>query len=371
MTVSVQGTQFLSAATQLAIVGDGTTGLAIAATLSSFGQSVALWSADGKVPLEYEVRQRDARVGHVRSKTNFSLVSPKLEHVVRQAQIVFLSGSATVYGATLNAMAAGLSEGQTIILADAPLGAALQFSRQLSKVRQGFSLPVLEMGKLFDTIKLEGDVALLVGARRKVSICGLSRNETRRCLPTMSQMMPGLVPASNLLERGFCEVERYVAAALIVSGLLGNSLAEPRNAPSLAPAVVAVVAAIDRELSAVAREFGIHYPGIGQTLVDYAGANGRTFAEILAGMHAAILPEQYEEDAQEQMLRRLRREISESFVLLEQFARLARQPVPVIDSLIELASVLTECDLRKEGRGLGDLGLVGLDAGELMEAIDA
>jgi hypothetical protein len=50
---------------------------------------------------------------------------------------------------------------------------------------------------------------------------------------------------------------------------------------------------------------------------------------------------------------------------------LARLPVPTIDAVIELASCITHRELRKEGRGLHELGLVGLDVREIVELINS
>src|SRR5205814_1814616 len=114
------------------------------------------------------------------------------------------------YGASLVGLSPYLTNGQTIVLANAPLGAALQFSRELGAVKPGLQVNILEMGALFDSVKIDGNVALLVGPRKRVSVCGLSRNETRRALSAVSYLRGGFVPASNVLERGFTEVERLV-----------------------------------------------------------------------------------------------------------------------------------------------------------------
>jgi aspartyl/asparaginyl beta-hydroxylase (cupin superfamily) len=52
-------------------------------------------------------------------------------------------------------------------------------------------------------------------------------------------------------------------------------------------------------------------------------------------------------------------------------ARLAYIAVPMIDTVIELATVLTNVDIRKEARQLSDIGLIGMDAKEIIEHVNA
>jgi opine dehydrogenase len=356
---------------ELAIIGDGKVSLAIASMLAASGQAVRLWSSDGSAPEECEVRERNARVGHVRGRTRFTLVSDQIGNVLKGAPVVLLSVPAIEYGATLSALAPQISSGQTILLAEAPLGAALQFTRLLNVARPGMQVNVLEMGRLYDSVKIEGSVALLIGPRKRVSICGLSRNETHRGLLVVSSLWGGLVPASNVLERGFAEVERLIRTALRLFRIVSPKGAEtPKSAGLMTPAMVSIISALAGELQAVAREFAVPLPGLAQTLVDYTGAAGSSLSEMLSGLADFMLEDGSTRQSVDSLRKKLRRDVTETFVLIEEFARLARLPVPVIDSIIQLASVVTECDLRKDGRGLSDLGLVGVDVRELIDVVN-
>ncbi len=356
---------------ELAIIGDGKVSLAIAAMLASSGQAVKLWSGDGSAPVECEVRERNARVGHVRGRTKFALISDQIGNVIKNSPVVLLSVPAIEYGAALSVLAPQITSGQTILLAEAPLGAALQFTRELNAARPGMQVNILEMGRLYDSVKIEGDVALLIGPRKRVSICGLSRNETHRGLAVVSSLWGGLVPASNVLERGFAEVERLIRTALRLFRIVSpRGIESPKSEGLMTPAMVSIVSALAGELQAVAREFGVPLPGLAQILVDYTGASGSSLSEMLTGLADFMLEDGSTRQSLDSLRKKLRRDITESFVLIEEFARLARLPVPVTDSVIELASVVTESDLRKEGRGLSDLGLVGIDVRELIDVVN-
>ena len=68
---------------------------------------------------------------------------------------------------------------------------------------------------------------------------------------------------------------------------------------------------------------------------------------------------------------KLRREVRETLALVSAFALMVRQPVAALDAVVELASVVTGTDLRKDGRCLDDLGLVGFDVDEIVETVNA
>ena len=45
--------------------------------------------------------------------------------------------------------------------------------------------------------------------------------------------------------------------------------------------------------------------------------------------------------------------------------------MPVLNSVVELASAVTQSDLARHGRTLQDLGLVGFDVAEIVELINS
>jgi hypothetical protein len=67
----------------------------------------------------------------------------------------------------------------------------------------------------------------------------------------------------------------------------------------------------------------------------------------------------------------LRDRIAEDFVILSGLARLKHVTCPVLDAVIDLGSSVAGCDLRKQGRQLSDLGLIGMDAREIIELVSA
>src|SRR5581483_6590576 len=109
---------------------------------------------------------------------------------------------------------------------------------------------------------------------------------------------------------------------------------------SLSPQALSILCAFEEEIHSLARAFKLAMPGFGQLLADYCEARGDTLLEKVTGLSDVMLPDSCD----------MAEDVKETLVLLEELARVARVPVPVIDSVIELASAGCGRDLRKEGR---------------------
>jgi len=373
MPVLAQGVQDVATLTEVAIVGDGSRSLAIAGALALHGHPVRVWALEQEVPAECEIRYRRARVGHLRGQVGYAEVSSDPAAVISGVSVLILSSETRDYPHMLQRIAAHLANGQTLILVNAPLGAALELSTLLAGLRADLQVNILEMGSLFDSVKIEGKVALINGPRACVSICGISRNQTRRGLALASGLWGGLVPASNVLERGFTEAERLLRPLLRLFRLIGFKASDTGSWEQVVtPALVSIVSGIGGELKNVAKAYGCVIPGLSQILKDYVRADGDSLAESLLTIAQILIQEErFRPHTAGQLVEQLRCEAAETLVLVESLARLARVPVPLVDSMIELSSFVVEQDLRREGRGLADLGLVGCDVSEVVELVNA
>jgi opine dehydrogenase len=357
----------------VAIIGDGSRSVGLGSILSLAGHHVRLWLPEGDAPQECEIRQRQARVGHIRGKAAFQKVGNDVAAIAGGASCIILESPAIKYGGAIDLLGPYLSNGQTILLSNAPLGAALQFSHELGKIKDDVQVNIVEMGRLFDSVRIEAAVVLANGPRKAINFCGLSRNQTHRGLNVAGGLWMGLVPTSNVLERGFSEVERFLRPVLRLFRLINGSEDELTSLKSgLSAPLINLVRAVEKEVSQVARTFKLMVPGFSQLLRDYAGAPDSSLEEQILSIDQILmlndlrLFEPYASTVEE-----IARETADTLVLLEEFARLGRVAVPTIDSIIELASTVCDRDLRKEGRKLGHLGLAGFDVQEIVEYVNA
>lgn len=372
----------------LCIICDGDVSLGAASILTAGGHSVRLWASQdrsitlpqyiNKLPLEFEVRERGAAVSSVRGKTGFGIVSEDLKVAIKGSDGVIVSRPITEYGALAQQLAAYLTNGQTVCLFNAPLGAGLQFKEAMRKQKKDLQLNIVEMGPLFDCAKVEGNVLLIIGPREKVSVSGNTRNETRRGLQIINSMSKGLVPASNVLERGLSEVESILRPVFLLFALLGGRYNELDRISNLVnPSLTRVIRCLDTEIQSIAKAYRCQVASFLETLTHFGGVGWEeadcldqaliSIGQNLLGQSVADQGELTVDAATEL----LKTDIITTISLLCDFARLSRTPVPVLNSLVELSSVVTRADLQKLGRKVSDLGLVGFDLDEVKELINA
>lgn len=368
---------------ELCIVGSAS--LAAGCILGRGTQSLRVWLPEGDIankatlPSEFEMRERDSHEPGQRIETAFSIISSDCKTAVGNAEAIVIASPATEYGALAKTLAPVLKIGQTVYLINAPVAGGLEFANRVKCIKDDLQLNIIELGGLFDHAKIENGVLLISGQRRKVSVCGNSRNETRRGLEIASTLSRDLVPCSNVLERGFSEVERLIRPALLLFAVLGARGRElDCISNSINPALTSVVASMETELQALAKSFKCIVHNFFDTLNDFAGAEDADCLDqaLISVARSLLVPNLSAQTSQNSVpidvaVEILKRDVCETLVLISDLARLSRTPVPVINSVIQLASTVSKTDLEKCGRSLSDLGLLGYDVHEISELINA
>ncbi len=375
---------------ELSIICDGAVSLAVASLLSNAGHTIRLCPINEnektlasfveRLPVEFEIRDRGAAVCSYRGKTAFDVVTPNLFTALKDSDGVLIAQSVTEYSALVDRLATVISNGQTVLLCNAPLGAALQFKQLMRRRNKELKLNVIEVGNLFDCARVEGNVLLITGQRDKVSFCGNTRNETRRGIAIANTISKGLVPTSNVIERGLSEVEKILRPVFLLFALLGGRNNELDNIGNLVnPSLIKLIASLDSEIQALAKVYRVVVPSFLETLTHFGGEGmeeADCLGQALINIAGNLLEQRLCEQTGPQMgletaTRLLESGVIETFTLLSEFARLSRMRAPVINSVIDLASVVTNSDLERNGRKLSDLGLLGFDVQEIVEMINA
>lgn len=370
----------------LCIIGDGAVALAAGYLLASDSTIIRICVPGSKssskgssrvLPDSVELIERGEKVGE-RTRVTFQNVSSNAHEAMKGAGGILIAAPTTEYGAIVGSLKNDFRSGQAILLLQAPLGAGLQFAHQLKKAKVDCQLNVLELGALFDCARVDGGILRIFGARDKVSVCGNSRNETRRALATTTTLSKALVPASNLLERGFAELERVIRPLLLLFGFLGGRERELADLSSVVnPSLTLLIRSLEREVKELGRAYDVSTRSFLDTLTDLSAVSwddADCLDQALVTVGPALLAQSHCEaksTGATLALEVLQRDVCETLVLVDELARVARIHTPVLDSVIELANVVTKTDLRKTGRSLGDLGLLGLDNREIIEFVNA
>jgi hypothetical protein len=227
---------------------------------------------------------------------------------------------------------------------------------------------------------MEDDVLAICGQREKVSFCGITRNETRRGLAMANAISQGLVPTSNVLERGLSEVEKILRPAFLLFALLGGRSEELDNIANLVnPRLTKLIVALDNEIQTLAKIYHVVVPSFLETLTHFGGVGwedadclGQALISIASNfLEQRLVDQTVTSMSPKDAIALLKVDVMETYTLLYDFARLSRTHVPVINSIIELSSIVVSEDLEKYGRKLANLGLLSFDVQEIIELVNA
>ena len=327
------------------IISGGVESLAIAALLSARGRSVGFAREGFSMPEQLVIRGESTnyRAGRLQSDKQDS-AGPMY---TRRPDIMVLTARAVDYPQALDMVAERLAPGQTVFITDAPMGTAFELSTKLFKLRKRMAVNIVEMGPLFDECYFEGRSLEIIGLKDQVSICGRSVNETRTCMPLGRQMFSGLVPASNVLERGLNDTASLLKTALRLF-LIQRSPSAKQFTPitELTKAEDATLVALENEIQSLAKIYNVSVPERTQLTYESSDSLERERQSMAAG-------------------------VCENFVMLSELAAKAYHQVPTIDSIIDSASEACGRSLRTDGRKLSDLGLSAMDLREIIEFINS
>jgi hypothetical protein len=242
---------------------------------------------------------------------------------------------------------------------------------------------IVEMDSLFDHAEKSADGLKLRGVRRRVNVSGRSRNETRRAMPLAAALSPGLLPASNLLERGLFDVGAIVRPVLVLSALMGGRIERLSNISDLLNrSNLSTITEIERELSKLTFVYKASLVDFTRSLREEARANSNfvptkvpqaTSSEALAEAVGAACAAWFGGLTWTYGLSQevLSRYVGEQLVLISELGKKASVSMPVLDSVIDLASALVGYDLRHLGRGLANCGLEEASLADLIELLNA
>ncbi len=322
------------------IVSTGVESVGVAALLSSRGRGVRFTT--NTVTLPDQLHIKGAAVNYKAGRLQFA--PNVLDLSYRASDLMLVCGKASDYRAALNTVAEMLSPGQTVFVVDAPIGTAFELSCMIYKLRKRMAVNIIEMGPLFDECRFDGRALEISGLKDLVSICGRSVNETRSGLAIGRHLFSGLLPASNVLERGLSDSSRLLRIALRYFHV--NALVKRQSLKFLSSEEEAMLNSMEAEINALGKVFNVNVPVRDALNFDFS--------------------DNLEREKQE-----LANAVTETLSLLADLAKVAYLPFDTVESLIAKSSSLLGRDLVAAGRKLTDLGLSGMDVREIIELVNS
>ena len=361
---------------KIAILGAGNGGCAAAADLTLRGFQVRLFTrSEGTIA-------KLARRGEIElieaGESKFAapyFMSPHLPPVVQGVDLIVIATPAVGHEYLAKNLAKVLTDGQRILLNPGHTGGSLHFAHLLKQLGCAAAVQLCETVTLTYICRMPEPGKVEIYRRTTNLRCAAFPGRyTATAVGELQDVFPNLIPAANVLETGFSNINAIMHPA----GMLGNTGWIEKSggdflwyAEGITPSIGRWIDAVDGERLAIAGALGLeplrfvdifHRAGL---TTDAGRASGSAYQAIHESEPNRTIKSPPSLDH-----RYIREDIGFGLVPMAEIGKLLNITTPVMDALITLASTALEVDFRAEGLTLEKMGLTGTRAEDLSTVLE-
>ncbi|MBM2805175.1 MAG: transhydrogenase subunit alpha [Deltaproteobacteria bacterium] len=361
---------------KIAILGAGNGGCAAAADLTLRGFQVRLFSRSESTMVKLaKLGEIELVEDGVSKKAAPFFMSPHLPPVVQGVDLIVIATPAVGHEYIARNLANYLTDGQRILLNPGHTGGSLHFADLLRTLGCKAEVQLCETVTLTYICRMPqfGRVEVY---RRTTNLCcaAFPGKHTANLVSEIQQVFPNVVPATNVLETGFANINAIMHPA----GMLGNAGWIENSGgdflwyrEGITPVIGAWIDAVDAERIEIAQQLGLkplrfvdilHRAGL--TTVE-ARDTGSAYQAIHNSEANFTIKSPPSLDH-----RYIREDVGYGLVPMAEIGRLLGVKTPVMDALITLASTALGVDFRRQGLTLDKMGLAGVTADRLASVLE-
>lgn len=344
---------------RFAVLGAGNGGQAIAADLTLRGYDVSLYDRYEAAVAPVRDRGGIRLIGAIKGFAPVRCVTNRIAEAMAGRQVLMIVVPAFAHRYIIETAVPHLEDGQILVLIPGSTGGALEACTIFDRLQLRKEVFLAETESLFYACRLVGPAKVRINAvKRRLALAALPASNTTKVLGVLAEAYAQLEPVPNVLHTSFHNANAIVHPPLT---LLNLSYCESTGgafdfySTSAMPSALNLVERVDRERMSVAAAMGVRPISLRQWMKRMYGVDEdtltstfRTLArEVYDGIPGPSGPK----------ARYLTEDVPMGLVPMASFGRLAGIQTPVMDLLIEMASLLTDTDFWSVGRTVDKLGL--------------
>lgn len=336
---------------KITVIGAGPGALSLAACLSLRNYSVSLYEQPDFLHNVSELlSSRTVTVdGYVRGAAKLATVTTKLIEVVTDAEYIFIVTHAAAHAALARALAPLLRRDQWVILFPSYVAGASAFRNELKKAGASQYPCIAETSVLPFACRRTGACSAFIGGWKKDFIVATS--EQNAVLTPINDLFGDVPVSESPFEAGLNETNFIIHAcvSLFNIGLVESGKDWTFYREGLSFGVGRLIEAVDAERLALLGKLGLQQISLGEWLLRFyrdQGARGGTAYEVLRGFEYFATskgPLSFSH-------RYFSEDIPFGLVPMASLGKRYEVPMPVTESLVDIASKVTGCDFRAIGR---------------------
>lgn len=360
---------------KIAILGAGNGGCAAAADLTLRGYEVRLFSRSESTVSKLARRGQIELVenGVARSAVP-SFMSARLSEVSAGADLIVVACPAVAHEYLAKNIANHLTDGQLILLNPGHTGGSLHFANLLRGLGCKAKIKLCETVTLTYICRMREPGKVEIYKRTANLRCAaFPGTYTADVIQEIQTIFPNIVPAANVLETGFCNINAIMHPA----GMLGNAGWIDKSGgdflyyrEGITPVIGAWIDAVDKERLQIVHALGLEP----MRFVDIFYQAGLTTSEARdsGSAYEAIHESEPNKTIKSPASldhRYIREDVGYGLVPMSGIAELLGLRAPVMNALITLASTALGVDFRTEGLTVEKMGLANVKAEKLPEVL--
>lgn len=340
------------------VVGTGNSGRALAAYLGSQGHDVHILARTAD---KLEFLGKDSAVqseGKVTGTYAIAGAGCSAAEFAGNCEFIFIATVTTAYQEIAARLAPVLTDKHKIILFSSKLGGTLLFEQALKEA--GAKLPrIMETDALFACRVDEVANSIWIrGFKQWTLFSAATLSKTSEYSEHIYRFFPGLSPANNVIQRGLTDFGAVAHATIALANMNLISRKTPFRFyyDGMTEETICLLEAVESEFRAISEAYGSELIEMKELLNCYYTCDTTslyTAMTTVPNYRYSLGPETLQH-------RFLHEDICSTLVPARQLAQLAGVKAPIIDAVVNLASVVTQRDLQAEGRTLESLGLAGM-----------
>ncbi len=338
------------------VIGAGNGGRAFAAYLSSKGYQVNLYNRSFSRIIDIKKKGGVKASGEIKGKFPCNLVTQDLEKAVKNVDVILIVVPASAHKGIAEKIIRYLSHDQIILLNPGRTFGAVEFRKIIDKKGRPFPIFIAEIQTLlFTSRQLKKNRVEVLKIKNLVDFSAFPEKDTSFVYDTLKGVFPQLNPVDDYLEMTLNNIGMLMhpIISLLNAGAMEYGKAFKFYAEGATPRTCKILEFIQNEINKIFNVLGLKEfrfcnwanksYGVRKKCIHDAIHNIGAYENIVAPKN--LITRYFTED------------VPTGLVPISSIAKFLGIETPIIDSVINLSSILCGIDFRSEGRTLKGLDL--------------
>jgi opine dehydrogenase len=348
----------------IAVLGAGHGGLAMAGHLAIMGHEVNLFNRGEERLWGVKSTGRIEVQGEVTGFGKIRLATTSIEEAIKDVELIMVVVPALAHRWIAENIAPYLKDGQIIVLHPGRTFGALEFKQVLIQNNVTADVIISEAQTfIYASRTISPGQVHIFGIKNSIPVASVRAHYIPKVITKLRQYYPQFVPGDNTFKTSFDNIGSifHPAICILNAGWIEDDRDFKFYHEGATESVARVLEQADVERIAVAETLGIRAISARQWFYMAYSTSGDTLFEAMRknpGYKEIMAPKTLK-------VRYIEEDVPFSLVPIASVGRMFNVKTPVIDSLIQLASVLNKRDYWETGRTVERLGIAGMSLREL------